>query len=240
MKIPLRIFYFTSFFLKADCLNHGVSGALDKISQAYFSVDKATTAVPRRSRTSTPVPFGIDRRSAALSAISTLLFLGNPLLSAPAYAAADPRVAEDKKKIVDGYLRLTYLLDNWEKETTVCGRTDNPYIGCERTPEKVMEYLGFKSMKDPLYRADKTLIRLGALVPNDSKSQSVYQDALDLFVEKAEEGNGMAFISSWGEANPGGGKDRIELFIERSKKDVIDSRNALSTVARILDLDLKK
>ena len=94
-----------------------------------------------------------------------------------------------------------------------------------------------KSMNDPLFRADKTLIRLQGLVPaNDKQAQSEYQDALDLFVEKAEEGNGMAFISSWGEANPGGGKDRVALFIERSKKDVIDAKDALTTVKRILKI----
>merc|ERR1712032_1554359 len=113
--------------------------------------------------------------------------------------------------------------------------------GCERTPEKVMEYLGFKSMNDPLFRADKTLIRLQNLVPdNDPKAQAAFQDALDVFVEKADEGNGMAFISSWGEANPGGGKDRVALFIERSRKDVVDTRESLSTVIRILGLEVNK
>ena len=46
----------------------------------------------------------------------------------------------------------------------------------------------------------------------------------------------MAFVSSWGEANPGGGKDRVKLFIERSKNNVIVSRDSLKTVMDILDL----
>ena len=46
----------------------------------------------------------------------------------------------------------------------------------------------------------------------------------------------VAFVSSWGEANPGGGKDRVKLFIERSKKNVIVSRDSLKTVMDILDL----
>ena len=46
---------------------------------------------------------------------------------------------QDKQKIVKGYKRLEYLLSNWEKETTICKRNDNPYQGCDRTPEKVME-----------------------------------------------------------------------------------------------------
>jgi len=92
-------------------------------------------------------------------------------------------------------------------------------------------------MEDPLFRADKTMIRLQALIPpNDKQAELDFQDAIDTWLEKAEEGNGMAFISSWGEANPGGGRDRIALFIERSKKDVIESKDSLATVIRVLKL----
>jgi hypothetical protein len=42
---------------------------------------------------------------------------------------------------------------------------------------------------------------------------------------------------SRGEANPGGGKDRVELFIERAKKNVVDSRNSLKTIVEILDIN---
>lgn len=46
----------------------------------------------------------------------------------------------DKEKISKGLQRLNYLIDNWESETTVCNTSnDNPYIGCERTPMKVMD-----------------------------------------------------------------------------------------------------
>lgn len=90
------------------------------------------------------------------------------------HALAASSLDADKAKIVAGYKRLNYLLDHWEEETTVCKTgNDNPYLGCDRTPEKVMSYLGFKSMEDPLFRADKTLIRLQSLVP--SKDDAVYQ-----------------------------------------------------------------
>ena len=38
----------------------------------------------------------------------------------------------------------------------------------------------------------------------------------------------------------GGGKDRVELFIERAKRNVIASRNSLKTVIDILELDTSK
>jgi hypothetical protein len=133
--------------------------------------------------------------------------------------------------------RLNYLLDNWVAETTVCGVSDNPYTGdkgCERTPLKVMEYLGYKSMKDPLFKADKTMLRLRELVP--AAKDSEYSDASEIFSLAAEEASGMAFVSSWAEANPGGGKDRTELFIERAKKNVLDARSSLATIVDILEL----
>ena len=101
----------------------------------------------------------------------------------------------------------------------------------ERTPEKVMGYLGYKSTDSPLFRIDKTLIRLQKLTDDPE-----FLDVLDKFVEKADETNVMAFVSSWGEANPGGGKDRVEYFIERSKNNVKESRDELAKIIRILDL----
>jgi len=133
--------------------------------------------------------------------------------------------------------RLNYLLDNWVKETTVCGQTDNPYQtknGCERNPAPVMDYLGYKSTKDPLFKAEKTMRRLESLVPSDREVE--FLEAVELWGQAADEANGMAFISSWGEANPGGGKDRVELFIERAKKNVLDARSSLATIIDILEL----
>ena len=66
-----------------------------------------------------------------------------------------------------------------------------------------------------------------------------FLDVLDKFVEKADETNVMAFVSSWGEANPGGGKDRVEYFIERSKNNVKESRDELAKVIKILDLKVE-
>jgi hypothetical protein len=144
----------------------------------------------------------------------------------------------DKEKILKGYKRLNYLLDNWEKETELCGRgsaADNPYVTCERSPLKVMEYLGYKSTEDPLFKAEKTLRRLEPYVPAELEGE--YQEAVDKWIEKAEEGSGLAYVSSWGEANPGGGKDRVAYFLERAKSDVVGARDALGAVVRILNLE---
>ena len=157
----------------------------------------------------------------------------------PVHAASTKQVEEDKSKIYQGFVQLNYLLDNWEQETTICGRSgDNPYIsknGCERTPIKVMDYLGYKDISHPLFKADKTMRRLEPFVPSDREVE--FYEAIESWMIAAEEGNGMAYISSWGEANPGGGKDRVQLFIERAKNDVIQARDSLSTIVDIFDLN---
>lgn len=166
--------------------------------------------------------------------------IGSTLLIAtqePAWAAMSQEEI-DKANIVKGYKRLQYLLDNWEKETTVCktGQETNFGTKCERTPLKVMDYLGYKATDDPLFKADKTMKRLYSLVPASQDAEFI--EAIEQFAENAEEASGMAYISSWGEANPGGGKDRVELFIERARKNVIVSKESLETVIRILDIKL--
>jgi hypothetical protein len=47
----------------------------------------------------------------------------------------------------------------------------------------------------------------------------------------------MAYTSSWGEANPGGGKDRVEYFLDRAQANVVDARDALGEVLKILSLN---
>jgi len=157
-------------------------------------------------------------------------------LPATAAAASSSQDQKDKENIIKGYNRLTYFLDNWEDETTVCKTGQETTFGdkCERTPVKVMEYLGFKSTNDPLFKAETTMMRLKNAVPNDREVD--FYDAVDAYSQNSEEASSMAFVSSWGEANPGGGKDRVKLFLERSKKNVVASRDALKAVIDILDL----
>ena len=166
-----------------------------------------------------------------------IVFGGAALASNPPSVWAKSQVDDDKAKIYQGYQRLNFLLENWVEETTICGRDDNPYTaakGCERTPLKVMDYLGYRNTQDPLFKADKTMRRLEGLVPPDRQVE--FLEAMEKWSEAADEGSGMAYISSWGEANPGGGKDRVELFIERARKNVLDSRDSLRTVIEILDI----
>ena len=46
----------------------------------------------------------------------------------------------------------------------------------------------------------------------------------------------MAYVSSWGEANPGGGQDEIARYLEKSRKEVVDSANLLKTILDCLKI----
>ena len=66
---------------------------------------------------------------------------------------------DELKRLQYGYQRLDYLLKNWEQETTVCikgcyrSKSDYENCGCTRNPIVVQEYMGYKSMNDPLFKA---------------------------------------------------------------------------------------
>ena len=145
---------------------------------------------------------------------------------------------EELKRLVYGYQRLQYLLANWEKETTVCirgckGKYEN--CGCSRDPIVVQAYMGFKSMKDPLFRAGDLMLRASALVQTDADFER-YTVAMEKWNNKADSGNIMAYVSSWGEANPGGGQDEIARYLEKSRKEVVESASILKTILDCLGL----
>jgi hypothetical protein len=137
-------------------------------SSSSMSTATATVALSRRG-------FGlILGRASAAAALGSVAYCDQAL------AKGGNDLADDKAKLVKGLERLNYLLSNWEAETTVCGMNDNPYTGtkgCERTPLKVMDYMGYKSMDDPLFKADKTMRRLEVLVPSDKESD--YLEAIE-------------------------------------------------------------
>ena len=74
---------------------------------------------------------------------------------------------DELRRLGIGYKRLQYLLDNWEKETTVCirgckGKYES--CGCVRDPIVVQGYMGYKSTTDPLFKADVIIRRAEPIV----------------------------------------------------------------------------
>jgi hypothetical protein len=144
---------------------------------------------------------------------------------------------EELQRLMYGYQRLQYLLTNWEKETTVCikgckGAYES--CGCVRDPVIVQSYMGYKSMEDPLFRAGDLMLRASTLI--DDKDFERYNNAMEKWNNKADAGNVMAYVSSWGEANPGGGQDQILRFLKKSRTDVEESAALLKVIIDALGL----
>jgi len=94
--------------------------------------------------------------------------------------------------------------------------------------------MGYKSTEDPLYRVDKLLVKAVPLVEDDPEG---YLEVVEKYKEKADNTALMAYTSSWGEANPNGGKDVIDGYLERTKEDVVDSERYLRQIMGYLKLE---
>jgi len=171
---------------------HAVSDlTTSTVTQLHSKIDGNDNALSGEETTSS-CRRGFIGTSFGLGVVSTGLILLSG--SQPAFAAAAANQGEvDKAKIVKGYQRLQYLLENWEKETTVCGMGgDKLERSCDRTPMKVMEYMGYRSTTDPLYKAEKTLRRLYEDAPINPKADAEFIEAVEVFAENADEASGMA------------------------------------------------
>jgi hypothetical protein len=161
-----------------------------------------------------------------------------------------PPNPSELERLAVGHARVEYLLQHWDELTSVCGkgvmtdterkqvvRTEGGGGGfCEKTPLVVQEYMGYKSTRDPLYRADKLMVQAAPLVDNAMLEE--YLDVVEKYREKADNVAMMAYTSSWGEANPNGGKEIVDDYLEKTKIDVQESSKLLKTVLGYLNLTI--
>lgn len=170
----------------------------------------------------------VGRRDMAGFSAAALLGLGAG--QAPVHAKSKTLPPEVKENIKSGYKNLLYLIDNWEQETTEC------VPSCKRTPEKVRSYLGLKSTTDPLFNLDKVLLKVtDAVDPNYADD---FSEALEKWTDAIAGGNAEAYVSSFGEYNPGGGTATVEKYLERSRENVLKAKGYLETIAKALTIDV--
>ena len=220
------------------CLTSALLLLLSRRSLAFVPLHFDAASTTCLASTNRDIDMTSSRRNFLSNTIAATTAAVLSTTNTPVAWAAKDTMAEDKAKIVKGYERLNYLLDNWDKLTTFCGTERDPFSGkqvCEKTPLVVQEYMGYKSINDPLFKADKTLRRLEDLVPASKDSE--YFDAVEKWAQVADEASGMAYTSSWaGPQNPNGGDDAIEYYLDRAKKQVVDAKDVLKTVITILEL----
>eukprot|EP00634_Sargassococcus_sp_CCMP2135_P015778 CAMPEP_0198669656 /NCGR_PEP_ID=MMETSP1467-20131203/76903_1 /TAXON_ID=1462469 /ORGANISM="unid. sp., Strain CCMP2135" /LENGTH=226 /DNA_ID=CAMNT_0044406411 /DNA_START=8 /DNA_END=689 /DNA_ORIENTATION=- len=114
----------------------------------------------------------------------------------------------------------------------------NGGASCDKAPLKIQEYVGYRSVNDPLFKADKLMLRAVPLLPDDADVDA-YLDAVNTWAEKAQMSSLNAYTSSWGEANPNGSKGQVNAFLEDAKFDVEESAKVLKNILTMLQLPLK-
>ena len=87
-----------------------------------------------------------------------------------------------------------------------------------------------------MYKADKLMLRAAPLVKDDF-DQADYLEAVENYREKADNTAMMAYTSSWGEANPNGGKDVIDDYLEKTRLDVVAAEKSLRKIILYLGLE---
>jgi len=65
-----------------------------------------------------------------------------------------------------------------------------------------------------------------------------YLSAVESYREKADQGSMMAYTSSWGEANPNGGKDMIDEYLLKTKDEVVKTEILLRDIMGYLNLEV--
>ena len=65
-----------------------------------------------------------------------------------------------------------------------------------------------------------------------------YNTAMEKWNNKADAGNVMAYVSSWGEANPGGGQSEILRYLKKSQTNVEESAALLKTIIDALKISV--
>jgi hypothetical protein len=195
------------------------------LALSFFSLQSYTCYSPSATSSSSPSRrrFIIETPSAAGAGLVAAFFFtatAAPPASAAAAATAtsNSNVSIINERVRLGHARVRYLLDHWDDITSVCGntvmsdterkqviRTENGNI-CTKTPLNVQQYMGYKSITDPLYRIDKALVQESFLansaVNDDNNTFLDYLEAVETYKEMADQTAMLAYTSSWGESNP--------------------------------------
>jgi len=156
------------------------------------------------------------------------------LTQQPACAAGAPPTPAELERIKIGYKQIEYLLQNFDQETTVCRENGGE---CKRDADAIRRALGLRTTTDPLFQIEKVFAK--------AKYMDIDPDNLESFFEAVEEwdsavsmSNSMAFISQFGEYNPGGGQDQVLKFLNESKKQVVAAEKSLRVIMKCLDLQV--
>lgn len=196
--------------------------------QAQLVVSSTTSS---SSSSSTTAMYASSRRDLFIRAGSTALvtLTTSTINTSPALAAGttSPPTKEELDRIKVGYDNIKYLLANWEQETTVCRENGGE---CKRDADAVRRYLGLRSTTDPLFQIEKVFLKVKYMDDIDVDKLEQFFEATEDWNTAMNMSNSMAFISQFGEYNPGGGKDEVLKYLNEAEKQVILAEKALATI----------
>ena len=220
------------------------------------------SGIPKRHSTTSltmsvnGIESGMSRRAALSTVVGISALIGQNRVS---FAAGAPPTKEELERIRTGYKQIQYLLENFEQETTVCRENGGE---CKRDAEPIRRALGLRSTTDPLFQIEKVFAKVKNMDIDPDKLEgklSMYAHHMNInslyqvlqsfslyiaFFEASEDwnsamtlSNSMAFISQFGEYNPGGGKDEVLKYLNESQKQVVIASNCLKTIMDCLGLE---
>ena len=171
-----------------------------------------------------------SRRDLFIRAGSTALvtLTTSAINSSPAFAAGTaPPTEAEIERIKVGYKNIQYLLANWEQETTVCRENGGE---CKRDADAVRRYLGLRSTTDPLFQIEKVFAKVKYMDDIDVDKLEQFFEATENWNTAMNMSNSMAFISQFGEYNPGGGKDEVLKYLNEAEIQVNLAEKALKII----------
>jgi len=175
-------------------------------------------------------------RAAALQsrreAVGAAAALGLGLLAYPhaASASLDPNDMSRFRKALDG---VDFLLNNWDAETQECTTSGNGE--CKDSPDKVRYYFGLRTTDHPLFGLDKLFAKATDKLPDDVDFENWIETSEGLSSQIAKI-NELAYTSSFGEYNPGGGKELVRKYLLLTKEQVVGAKASLETIVTMLKI----
>jgi len=101
---------------------------------------------------------------------------------------------------------------------------------CKRDADSVRKYLGLRSTTDPLFQIEKVFAKVRFMEDIDPDKLEAFFDATEDWNSSMTMTNSMAFISQFGEYNPGGGKDEVLKYLNEAQTQVILAEKALRVI----------
>ena len=195
---------------------------------AGFNLPASLTSTHAQSSISMAVPRASRREALSIGAAAAAFIVASPPRAA--FASMDPSDLSRFKKALVG---VNYLLDNWDVETTECKLGGDGI--CTDQPDKVRFYFGLRTTDHPLFQLDKLYAKAQAKLPDDADFEA-WIEATEGLASQIAKINELAYTSSFGEYNPGGGKEQVRKYLLLCQEQVIKSKESLETIVNLLKI----